>query len=206
MESPMAGPPATGRRRRWPWLLITALAAGALVAAAVLGGGSGSSDDRPALAGLVSAAEVADAGGAAYVRANPPVDLASAERVARASFGQIPLPDGRAIASWQRPGAGPQITQVVLHYADPAQVAQLDGVAMTMLPATFGLRPEALDLPDAQDARLWRAPNYQALTFRHAGFAVLLGTTDTADPDILPRLARQTLGHLTAAGAATATP
>jgi hypothetical protein len=148
---------------------------------------------------------VAAATGTTYVRANPPVDLADAERVARASFGQIPLPAGRAIATWQHPETGRQVTQVVLQYDDPAQTARLDGVAMTMLPGTFGLQPEPIDLPGAQDARLWRSANYQALTFRHAGFAVFVGTTDTADPDVLARLARRAVARL-ATGTAAATP
>lgn len=205
-ETPAPAPARPGHRRRAWWLLAAVGASLALVGTAVLGGGGGPNLDGVAQAGLLQPVDLADAAGGGHVRTNPPVDLATAERVARASFGQIPLPAGRAIASWQRPDTGHQVTQVILHYPDPDQAAQLDAVAVRMLPNVVGLHPEAVDLPGAQDARLWRADNYRALTFRQGGDAVLLGTTDTADPDVLARLAALAMARLAAASATLATP
>ncbi len=145
-----------------------------------------------------------DAATAHYLRISPPVDLAAAERLARASFGQIPLPAARDIATWRRADSGHEITEVVLLYDDPAQAARLDAVAVSMLPNALGLQPEPADLPGAQDARLWRADSYQAATFRLGGVAVLIGTTDTSDPDGARRVAEAALAR--AVAAATANP
>lgn len=197
---PAAGP---GRRRaRWPWLLAGAGALGLLLAQ-VLSGGSPAVENRAA-AYLLAAAELPDAATARHLRSSPPVDLDAAERLARASFGQIPVPAAREMITWRRASSGHEITQVVLLYEDPSQAARLDELAVAMLPGTLGLQPQPLDLPGAQDARLWRAENYQAATFRLGGVAVLVGTTDLGDPAGARRLAAAALRRASLASTAAA--
>jgi len=162
------------------------------VLAQTLGGGGPASNDR-ATSYLLTAAELPDAGTARYLRGSPPVDLGAAERLARASFGQIPVPEARDIATWRRSDTGHEVSEVVLVYDDPAQAARLDALAVSMLPGAIGLQPTPIELAGAQDARLWRADNYQAVTFRRDGVAVFIGTTETADTDAARRLAEAAL-------------
>lgn len=144
---------------------------------------------------MLTAADLGEVGGANYVRTNPPVDLANAERVARASLGQIPLPADRDIASWQRRDTGEQVTQVVLLYDDPAAAARLDALALRLLPGAFGLNPQSVDLPGAVDARSWTSPGYRALSFRRDGVAVFVGSS-ADDPVATRRLAEAVLRRL----------
>jgi len=183
--------------------VVLGLGALGLVVAQILAGPDRSTGVRTAPF-MLQAADLAAAGGdpgAGYVRANPPVSLAAIESAARASLGQIPLPADRDLATWQRAGSGDQTTQVVLVYDDPAQAVRLDQLAVSALPGAFGLEPAPVDLPGAQDARLWQAEGYRAITFRQGGVAVFLGTTDTADPDLVYRLAQATLDRLSRASA-----
>lgn len=189
------------------WRGLAAVAVGLAVVAALVMLTAETSRDAGADA-LAAEAALGPAGLARALGGSPddfrrsisPVDLDTAEQAARvATAGQMPMPDGRHLATYLDRSTNAQVTEAVLVYGDPSGAAALDRVASPLLGSTFGLMSEPIDLPGAVDARLWRRSDYRAVTFRVGGLVGLVGTTRSSDDSAVLELANALRDSLAAA-------
>jgi len=185
-------PPPVRRGGTGRWLVIFVLLVA--IAAAVASIGQGEREDDPELAALLltpaDLAGLGDAPAKAFRRTSPPVDVDQVERAVRvASLGQAVMPRGRAVATYRRTDTGHETTNAVLVYDRPEDAVALAELADRLLPGGLGLTPQPLALDGVEDARLWTADGYRAVTFRDGDVLVLVGSTDTADPKLVLRLA-----------------
>jgi hypothetical protein len=153
------------------------------------GPGPAPKDDRAAAMTLDERDLASGGASSALRRTNPPVDVASVERAARAAtLNRVTLPDSRQVATFERVDTSEQITHAVLVYDDAATAAELDRLASPLLSSALGLTEGALELEDTQDARRWAGGGYQVATFRIGGVVMVVATT-SIDPAELERLA-----------------
>jgi hypothetical protein len=198
-----------GGYRRWIAVLLV-LVVGSLALGHLLGGGerrAGVTGERvrPYMLEPSDLASVSGAPVEAYRRTNPPLDLEQAERTASGvTVGRVPLPDDRHIVTYRRVGTGEEITQIVLLYDDPSRAEVLDSLAGSMVPGWIGLASEPFAMPGAQDSRLWTAEGYRAVSFRHGGVAVFLGSSGVGDHDGVLALAEIVIDRLESLPTATA--
>lgn len=200
-------PPPRHRARRWLALAVIVMA-GLLALDWILGGESPSRgvDERAAPYVLQREDLAAAVGGApdAFVQTSPPIDVAQAERAVRGiSAGHIPLPDARSVISYRQRDSGSETTSVVLIYDDPTKAQSVDRLAIPLLRNAFDLQPSPLTMEGVEDARLWTAPNYRAVSFRRGGVVAFVGTTATADPRLVERLAELARDRIRAQEAST---
>jgi len=197
--------PAAGSPQRRPDRPTSRRGTGRLVGAlAILGIGTwalgrwlGGEAGDPRRAGAAPFMLTADALAAAssvdrgvFRHTNPPIDMRLAERTAQgALLGRVGLPDARDLSSFHRADTGETITHAVLIYEDPAQAAALVAGAGPLLESTFRFASQAIALDGTEDARLWTADHYRAISFRQGGVVTLVGTNRADAADDVQRLA-----------------